>query len=159
MKGFIVRKSQKTVFVKSTATDEEIEFITDKYGRLGWLILPCKNEGKEKPKTTKRKAVEVDETLNIPYDKILKEEVLAYAKEYLTPEEYTEFIKEAYTIKKDKKGNEKPSYRHIKAKDFIFKTKFPDRFEKVANRRSSKASKKKGELSKEDTDILAILKA
>ena len=159
MKGFIVRKSQKTVFVRSTATDEEIEFVKDNYGRLGWLILPCKNEGKEKPKTTKRKPIEVDETLNIPYDKILKEEVLAYAQKYLTQEEKIEFIKEAYTIKKDKKGNEKPSYRHIKAKDFIFKTKFADRFEKVENRRSSKASKEKCELSQEDIDILSILKA
>ena len=159
MKGFIVRKSQKTVFVKSTATDEEIKFVNDNYGRLGWLILPCINEGKEKKKTTRRKPIEVDETLNIPYDKILKEEVLAYAQNYLSDDEYTAFVKEAYTIKTDKKGNETPSYRHIKAKDFIFKTKFPDRFEKVANRRSSKSSKKKGELSQEDTDILAILKA
>lgn len=156
MKGFIVRKSEKTVFVRSTATDEEIKFVNENYGRLGWLILPCKNEGKPK---AARKAVEVDETLNIPYDEILKEEVLAYAQKYLTKDEYTAFIKEAYTIKKDKDGKEKPSYRHIKAKDFIFKTKFPDRFDKVANRRSSKARKKKGELSKEDIDILAILKA
>ena len=33
MKGYIVRNSQQTIFVKSIATEEEIEFIKEKYGK------------------------------------------------------------------------------------------------------------------------------
>ena len=161
-KGYIVRKSKKTVFVKSTATDEEIKFITDTYGRLGWLILPCKNEKAKANKSAKAKEEKeytVDEKFEIPYDKVKKEHILKYAEKYLSPEEYTAFIKTAYTIKEDNNGKKTPSYRHIKAKDFIYKTKFAERFTEIENRRNKKKAPKKPETSEADLKILEILGA
>ena len=122
MKGYIVRKSQKTIFVRSTATDDEIKFINDTYNKLGWIILPCKANDRRKETATENYVV--DEKFEIPYDKAKKAHIMEYAKKYLSPEEYTEFIKASFIVKVDDKGNKKPSYRHIKAKDFIFKTKY-----------------------------------
>lgn len=155
-KGYIVRKTTKKVFVKSTATAEEIKFVNDSYARLGWEVLPCKNEGK-KPKKTKR---EVNETLkDITYDDIIKEELLEFAEKYLTKEEYTEFIKASYTIRVDKKGNKKPSYHHIKAKDFIFKLKFAEAFAVIEARRNKKSKEETEEEKKLNDTILSILEA
>lgn len=155
-KGFIVRKTAKKIFVRASATAEEIKYVNDNYARLGWEIYPCKNEGK---KPEKRKAREVNENLDgITYDDILKEELFSFVKQFLSNEEYTEFIKASYTIKKDKKGNEKPSYHHIKAKDFVYKLKFEETFKQIEARRNKKAKKDK-ELAQAEIDILSILKA
>lgn len=155
MKGYIVRNSQQTIFVKSIATEEEIEFIKEKYGKLGWLILPCKNEGK---KPVKAEAHEnIDKDFNIPYDKVNKADIEVFVSKFLPKELYNDFIKSAYTIEKDKKGNEKPSYHHIRAKDFIFKNCFADRFKAIEDRRKTTSAKKK-ELEEADKNILAILK-
>jgi hypothetical protein len=81
MKGYIVRNSQQTIFVKSIATEEEIEFIKEKYGKLGWLILPCKNEGK---KPVKAEAHEnIDKDFNIPYDKVNKADIEIFVSKNL----------------------------------------------------------------------------
>lgn len=153
-KGYIVRKSTKKVFVKSTATAEEIKFINDTYARLGWEVSPCKNEGK-KPTKTKR---EVNETLkDITYDDIIKEELLEFAENYLTKEEYTEFIKASYTVRVDKNGKKKPSYHHIKAKDFIFKLKFAEAFKKIEDRRNKTKKVETEEEKKLNDTILSIL--
>lgn len=155
MKGYIVRKTKKTIFVKSTATKEEIDFVNKEFGKLGWLILPCKNEGK---KPVKAEAHEnIDKDFNIPYDKVNKADIEVFVSKFLPKELYNDFIKSAYTIKKDKKGNEKPSYHHIRAKDFIFKNCFADRFEVIEERRKTTSAKKK-ELEEADKNILAILK-
>ena len=154
-KGYIVRKTKKTIFVKSTATKEEIDFVNKEFGKLDWLILPCKNEGK---KPVKAEAHEnIDKDFNIPYDKVNKADIEVFVSKFLPKELYNDFIKSAYTIEKDKKGNEKPSYHHIRAKDFIFKNCFPERFKKIEDRRNETKAKKK-ELEKEQKDILAILK-
>lgn len=153
-KGFIVRKTTKKIFVRASATAEEIKYVNDNYARLGWEIYPCKNEGK---KPEKREAREVNEKLDgITYDDILKEELLAFVNKYLSKEEYTDFIKASYTVRVDKKGNKKPRYHHIKAKDFIFKLKFAEAFKEIEARRNKKAKKDK-ELEQTEIDILSIL--
>lgn len=157
MKGFIVRKSTKKIFVRASATAEEIKYVNDNYARLGWEILPCKNEGK---KPEKKEPREVNEKLDgITYDDIIKEELLEFAEKYLTKEEYTEFIKASYTVRVDNKGNKKPSYHHIKAKDFIFNLKFAETFKKIKDRRN-KTKKVETEAEKKLNDtILSILEA
>lgn len=155
MKGYIVRKTKKTIFVKSTATKEEIDFVNKEFGKLGWLILPCKNEGKKQENAEAHKDITAE--FEIPYDKVNKADIEIFVEKFLPKELYAEFIKASYTIKKDKKGKEKPSYHHIRAKDFIFKNCFPDRFKAIEDRRNETKAKEK-ELEKEQQDILAILK-
>ena len=129
-KGYIMRESKKKIYVRETATAEELKLI-EEHRKLGWVVVPCK------PKEEKVvEPHEVTEEFNISYDKVRKEDMVAYIKNFKKDEKdaLKNFAIAAHKTVKgeksvDKKGN--PKYNQIAAKQYFYKTFFPEKWKEI----------------------------
>lgn len=130
---------------------------------LGWISKPCKPKVEEKPKPH-----EITEEFNIEYDEVRKEDMVRYIKTFIKDDEkYAAFAEAAHCnikgeklYKKDKDGNKVRKYNQIAAKQYFYKTFFPEKWKVIAemleNRKFKSAeAKEKNEMEKE---MLSLLK-
>lgn len=148
--NLIKKKKTLTVYVKENATAEELKEVK-RLVELGWVSKPCK------PKAEQKEVVphEVTKDFNISYDEVRKEDMYKYVKEFVTDEEKKKAfavaahsnIKGEMLYKEDKKNNTKiPKYNQIAAKQFFYKTFFPEKWkeiEKMLEERKFKSAKAK----------------
>lgn len=159
-KGYIMRKSKTTIYVRETATAEELKLI-EEHRKLGWVVVPCK------PKEEKVvEPHEVTEEFKISYDKVRKEDMVDYIKKFKKDDKdaLKNFAIAAHKTVKgeksvDKKGN--PKYNQIAAKRYFFETFFPDRWEEIKKmlderKFKSKEAKKRNEIQQELLSFLEI---
>ena len=122
-KHFRVYQSTMKIFVDNeNITKEELKEI-EKYKELHWVIVPQKKKV-EKPKEVR----EITEEFNIDYDKVYKEELIKYIKDFAIAKDKDALKKFAIASHKDKNGNVKKNakgdlvYNHKSAKDYFYQT-------------------------------------
>ena len=139
MANIIKKKTIMTIYVKDTATAEELKEVAT-YKKLGWLVKPCAS------KVSKEEVPhEVTADFNIGYDEVRKEDMVNYIKNILKDDKaLKEFAVASHqTVKGEKSTTKsgKPKYNHIAAKRYFYKTHFPKKWaeiEKVLENRKFK---------------------
>lgn len=156
MANIIKRKKTLTVLVKDTATKEELLEVK-RLVELGWISKPCKAKVE--------KVVEehiITEDFDINYDKVRKEDMIKYIQKFKDEKALKDFANASHKKVNGEKSvdkNGKPKYNQIAAKQYFYKTFFPEKWkeiEKMLEDRRFKSSKAKeiNELDKLLKDLL-----
>lgn len=161
MKNYIVKSSKGIVYLRNGITKEEEAEVRRLYSN--WEIIPCKP-----PKKKPEKHI-VDKDFNISYDEVQKEDMVNYIKQYVEdPDALKKFAIASHQSKKgkqkivnkiiDKKEVKVAQYFHLSAKDYFFKTYFPEKWEeiqKMKEARMAKFTKKKSAeaIAKENMEL------
>lgn len=161
-KHFRVYSSRMKITVDNeNVKPEELKEI-EKYKQLGWVIVP------QKKKEKKVKEVrEITKEFNIHYDKVYKEEMIKYIKDFVIAEDKDALKKFAIASHKDKNGNFDKNkkgefvYHQVQAKNYFYETYFPEKWKKeilpmLEERRNKK--KEKNEAKKLEDELLELLK-
>lgn len=149
-KSNLIKKTKTmVVFVKSTATEEELKEV-NRLVSIGWTSKPCiTKEEKEKNKIKHK----VDEKFNISYDEVLKEDMIEYLEKYKSEKEQKDFAYHAFrTINKEIVYNKdgKPRFNMISAKQYFYKTFFPEKWEEIDKKLKARQWQKKNKEETED---------